>query len=55
MIIYKATNKNNNKSYIGKTIHSLHQRQTEHFNDAFNHNSKSYFHNALRKYGKELF
>jgi group I intron endonuclease len=55
MIIYKVTNKDNNKSYIGKTIHSLHQRQTEHFNDAFNHKSKSYFHNALRKYGKELF
>jgi group I intron endonuclease len=55
MIIYKVTNKENNKSYIGKTVQTLRQRQTDHINNAFNHNSKTYFHNALRKHGKELF
>ncbi|MBT4208624.1 GIY-YIG nuclease family protein [Candidatus Woesearchaeota archaeon] len=30
MIIYKATNKVNNKSYIGQTIKPLTQRISEH-------------------------
>lgn len=53
MIIYKATNKINNKSYIGQTINSLKQRKKEHANDIKRFNTV--FCKALRKYGKENF
>ena len=54
-LIYKATNKLNNKSYIGQTIKTLEERQKEHFYMAFNKNKDTYFYKALRKYGKENF
>ena len=34
MIIYKITNKENNKVYIGQTIRTLQQRFNRHKNDA---------------------
>lgn len=52
--IYKATNKINGKSYIGKTI-NFQSRKKQHIHCAINKNSKSYFYNAIRKYGKENF
>ncbi len=51
MIIYKATNTVNDKSYIGKTIHSLHLRKGQHLRS----NETTHFHRALRKYGKDMF
>lgn len=55
MIIYKATNKVNNKSYIGQTIRNLHNRKLEHIRSAIKKKSNLAFHNAIRKYGKENF
>ena len=51
-IIYKATNKINNKMYIGKTTKGLFRRRTEHL--CFNE-PKTYFQSAIRKYGPESF
>lgn len=50
-LIYKATNIVNNKIYIGQTSCSLEKRKNEHYNSLDN----LYFHNAIRKYGKENF
>jgi len=57
MIIYQVTSNvhTKNKIYIGKTIRTLKQRQWEHYNSAFNKNSQTYFHRALRKYNKNNF
>lgn len=55
MIIYKAINKINGKSYIGKTIISLIERQNEHFSNAFYNNSQLYFYRSLRLYGWHSF
>lgn len=49
MIVYKATNKINGKSYIGQTQKSLDNRINKHFYSV-RHKSNLYFHNALRKY-----
>lgn len=57
-LIYKITNKCNNKIYIGKTIYTLDTRWYQHKNNAFNNNSPSYnykFYKAIRKYGIENF
>jgi group I intron endonuclease len=54
MVIYKATNKINGKSYVGQTIRTLNERKQSHLNDS-NNNSTCYFHNAIRKYGKASF
>jgi len=54
MIIYKATNKINGKSYIGQTIYDLNKRRSVHLSKA-KKGSKLYFHNALRKYGVKNF
>jgi len=55
MIIYRAHNEINDKSYIGQTIKTLEDRKKGHCQSAFNGNSNFYFHNALRKYGIENF
>lgn len=55
MVIYMARNIINNKMYIGKTVRTLTERKKGHYYDAFNHNSQTHFHRALRKYGKESF
>jgi len=54
-IIYKATNKVNGKSYIGQTINPLKERIFKHIDDILNSRYNSYFHRAIRKYGKENF
>ena len=51
-IIYRATNKINNKSYIGFTSIGLGVRQRKHYSDA-SKGSPYHFHNALRKYKKD--
>jgi len=54
-IIYKATNKINGKAYVGQTVKSLRIRISEHIHDALNNKDNVYFHNAIRRYGKENF
>ena len=54
MLIYKATNLINNKSYIGQTIHSLESRKSGHLESVKN-KSKCAFHRAIRKYGEVNF
>jgi len=54
-IIYKATNKINGKIYIGQTVQPLNKRIIEHLCHALLKKDNSYFHNAIRKYGKENF
>ena len=49
-IIYKITNKVNNKSYIGQTRQSIQFRWNKHINKK----DKTYFHNAIQKYGKTI-
>jgi len=50
-IVYKITNKTNNKTYIGKTEYSLEHRWNRHLSSARN-GSKFRFHSAIRKYGE---
>jgi group I intron endonuclease len=51
MIIYKATNKINGKSYIGQTTKTLEERIKGHLRS----NKKLYFHQALREFSNENF
>lgn len=56
MIIYKATNKINNKIYIGQTIHTLNYRRKQHENSInTKHAQNRVFCKAIKKYGKENF
>ncbi|MDX9691801.1 MAG: GIY-YIG nuclease family protein, partial [Acholeplasmataceae bacterium] len=55
MIIYKATNKVNGKSYIGKSINPLEVRRNQHIKECKLNRSNSYFHKALLKYGCDQF
>lgn len=55
--IYKFTNKVNGKIYIGQSVDVVH-RKYSHFHEAFKKERlsyNSYFHKAIRKYGKENF
>ncbi len=54
MIIYKFTNKINNKEYIGQTIKSLKIRISEHL-CAVNKGRSYLLYRAIRKYGFKLF
>lgn len=55
-IIYKVTNKENAKIYIGQTIQTLAERQAKHYYKARQINEyDTHFINALRKYPKESF
>ena len=55
MIIYKITNNENGKVYIGQTIRTLEERFNRHKNDALNNILDTHFARAIRKYGKESF
>lgn len=55
MWIYKITNIQNNKVYIGQTIRPVEQRIHRHINDALNNILDTHFARAIRKYGKESF
>lgn len=56
VIIYKATNKENRKSYIGQTIQALDQRKRKHCWEAIHSDgSCRCFAKALRKYGLKAF
>ena len=52
--IYKVTNINNNKVYIGQTSRTIEERWNQHKKNAFQDNNLEYqnkFHRAIRKYG----
>jgi group I intron endonuclease len=49
-IVYKITNKTNNKSYVGYTSRTLDQRWRSHQSSS-RQGSKFRFHSAIRKYG----
>ena len=56
--IYKITNSINGKVYIGQTMRKPEDRWRQHINNYMRETSRdynSYFHNAIRKYGKEVF
>lgn len=55
MWIYKITNIQNNKVYIGQTIRPIEKRFQRHLNDALNNILDTHFARAIRKYGKENF
>lgn len=55
MWIYKITNIQNNKVYIGQTIRPIEDRFHRHINDAMNNILDTHFARAIRKYGKENF
>lgn len=55
MIIYKITNKINNKCYIGQTINSLNDRFNRHKKDAISNRLDTHLARAIRKYGEENF
>lgn len=54
-IIYMVTNLIDGKRYIGITCRYLSQRKSKHFYSAEKENSQTYFHRAIRKYGREFF
>ncbi len=55
MWVYKITNIQNNKVYIGQTIRPIEQRFNRHINDALNNILDTHFARAIRKYGKNNF
>ena len=55
MYIYKITNIQNNKVYIGQTIRPIKDRFHRHINDAMNNILDTHFARAIRKYGKNNF
>lgn len=55
MYIYKITNIQNNKVYIGQTIRPIKDRFHRHLNDAMNNVLDTHFARAIRKYGKDSF
>jgi group I intron endonuclease len=54
-IIYKATNKINNKCYIGKTEFSLENRKHQHKKAAVNSKDFSLFYRSIKKHGWDNF
>ena len=54
MIIYKATNKINNKIYVGQTIYTLQYRKSQHERSHKYRNDMAIT-RAIKKYGKENF
>lgn len=53
--VYKLTNKENGKIYIGITNQGVTIRWYKHCSDAIYGNSNFPIHNAIRKYGKDNF
>lgn len=55
MIVYKATNKINGKSYIGSTSKDLEVRKRQHRSEAMKGTKDRIFHRAIRKHGFDSF
>lgn len=54
-IIYKVTNQENGKIYIGQTIQTLNERKNKHYYKARQEEYTTHFINALRKYPEDVF
>ena len=54
MVVYKITNKLNNKIYIGQTIHTAQERWKRHILDA-QRGLNTHFAQTIRKYGPQNF
>jgi predicted transcriptional regulator len=54
-IIYKATNIENGKVYIGQTVKSLNERKYNHFKTARSNTTHKHFASALKKWGNDNF
>lgn len=55
-VIYKVTNIENQKVYIGQTMREFKKRKREHFHQAkLGYRNCAYFHSAILKYGIESF
>lgn len=55
IFIYKITNIQNGKIYIGQSIRPIEQRFKRHINDAINNKLDTHFARAIRKYGENSF
>lgn len=56
MLIYRITNTVNDKVYIGKTVKAnARQRWREHVAQAVRRSASTYLHQAIRKYGSDVF
>lgn len=55
MIIYKITNKINNKVYIGLTTSTLEYKWSRHITESKNHNNTKHLYKSMRKYGLNNF
>lgn len=55
VILYRATNANNGKVYIGVTQRPISDRRREHINEALSGRGKHPFSLAIRKYGSDAF
>lgn len=55
MYIYKITNTQNNKVYIGQTIRPVEERWKRHKSDALNNIIDTHFARAIRYYGPDAF
>ena len=55
MWIYKITNIQNNKVYIGQSITPIQERFNRHINDGLNNVKDTHLARAIRKYGKNSF
>ena len=55
VLIYKITNKLNNKIYIGQTNKTIEQRFARHINDAMSNRLDTHLARAIRLYGPEAF
>ena len=55
MFIYKITNIQNNKVYIGQTIRPIKDRFNRHINDAISNRLDTHLARAIRLYGSESF
>lgn len=55
MWIYKITNVQNSKVYIGQSIRPIQHRFRRHINDANNNILDTHFARAIRKYGEDQF
>ena len=55
MQVYKITNIQNNKVYIGQTIRGIQERFARHIKDAMSNRLDTHFARAIRKYGPENF
>lgn len=51
MQVYKITNIQNNKVYIGQTIRGIQERLARHIKDAMSNRLDTHFARAIRKYG----